>query len=453
MNYTKTSILFAATFSLLIAPAIIEDVFAAERIPGFMKTNIEWYAAGQISEDEFINALTYLMNKDIIVLDQTRADAIKELRDENAQLRKQMVQYRESDYDFAQRMQEEQAMHQTAPDSWDGSDDPTRFDQAQNLGPEVIQKKHIANVAAVPMVDENGMETSVLVSIPDGVDPNAFVQMVLRESYMETNKDLQFYAEKVRHYNDMKEAIRDHMSTMRSMHTGMMTTGEEMHTDEYGRVKVQFPWMSSDESIKQHIAEMKKSIDSLPPDRQKAAISSLRTIVTTEAMSGTSGAGGDITIQGGSGSGTGDAADYDRLTMKADLDEHEGTISEFLVLQKELETIETDIDDLTKRIDSAMVQQKTLRNDITLLKDATSKGVFPTKVVLSDGVIVLESARDADALVKKWEEQLSSIGDDAQLANIDLQNALQKQQQTLQTMSNVSKMLHDTAMAIIRKIG
>ncbi len=48
---------------------------------------------------------------------------------------------------------------------------------------------------------------------------------------------------------------------------------------------------------------------------------------------------------------------------------------------------------------------------------------------------------------------LSTIGDDAQLANIDLQNKLQQQQQTLQTMSNVSKMLHDTSMSIIRKIG
>jgi len=51
------------------------------------------------------------------------------------------------------------------------------------------------------------------------------------------------------------------------------------------------------------------------------------------------------------------------------------------------------------------------------------------------------------------EESLSTSGDDAQLANIDLQNQLQKQQQTIQTMSNVSKMLHDTAMATIRKIG
>ena len=51
------------------------------------------------------------------------------------------------------------------------------------------------------------------------------------------------------------------------------------------------------------------------------------------------------------------------------------------------------------------------------------------------------------------EEKLSLVGEDAQLSNIDLQNALQKQQQILQTLSNVSKMQHDTAMSIIRKIG
>jgi len=38
-------------------------------------------------------------------------------------------------------------------------------------------------------------------------------------------------------------------------------------------------------------------------------------------------------------------------------------------------------------------------------------------------------------------------------ASDDLQNALQRQQQTLQLMSNVSKMVHDASMSIIRKIG
>jgi hypothetical protein len=55
--------------------------------------------------------------------------------------------------------------------------------------------------------------------------------------------------------------------------------------------------------------------------------------------------------------------------------------------------------------------------------------------------------------IKKWEEKLNSVGDDAQLSNVDLQNILQKQQQTLQMMSNISKMLYDTASSVIRKMG
>lgn len=50
-----------------------------------------------------------------------------------------------------------------------------------------------------------------------------------------------------------------------------------------------------------------------------------------------------------------------------------------------------------------------------------------------------------------WETH--TTGDDAQLANVDLQNELQKQQQTLQMVSNLSKNAYDTALAVIRKIG
>jgi hypothetical protein len=65
----------------------------------------------------------------------------------------------------------------------------------------------------------------------------------------------------------------------------------------------------------------------------------------------------------------------------------------------------------------------------------------------------LDTKGKLDAYIKGLEEKLSSVGDDAQLANVDLQNILQKQQQTIQLMSNISKMLHDTGMAIVRKIG
>ncbi len=58
-----------------------------------------------------------------------------------------------------------------------------------------------------------------------------------------------------------------------------------------------------------------------------------------------------------------------------------------------------------------------------------------------------------DAYIKDLEESLATVGEDAQMANLELQDALQKQQQTIQMISNISKMLHDTAMSIIRKIG
>jgi hypothetical protein len=55
--------------------------------------------------------------------------------------------------------------------------------------------------------------------------------------------------------------------------------------------------------------------------------------------------------------------------------------------------------------------------------------------------------------IEELEEVLETVGDDAQLANVDLQSVLQKQQQSLQMLSQISQTLHDTAMAIIRKIG
>jgi len=63
------------------------------------------------------------------------------------------------------------------------------------------------------------------------------------------------------------------------------------------------------------------------------------------------------------------------------------------------------------------------------------------------------SKSNAKEMKSEMEQELATIGDDAQLANTDLQNILQKQQQSLQMISNIAKMHHDTAMAIIRKIG
>ena len=78
---------------------------------------------------------------------------------------------------------------------------------------------------------------------------------------------------------------------------------------------------------------------------------------------------------------------------------------------------------------------------------------FLDAVALNELRPARETRGELDGQIKGFEDKLNSLGDDAQLANVDLQNILQKQQQTLQMMSNISKMLYDTALAVIRKIG
>ena len=65
----------------------------------------------------------------------------------------------------------------------------------------------------------------------------------------------------------------------------------------------------------------------------------------------------------------------------------------------------------------------------------------------------ITTANQLDSYIQNQEDLLQSVGDDAQLAQVDLQNMAQKQQQTLQTLSNLSKSFHDLSMAIIRNIS
>ncbi len=51
------------------------------------------------------------------------------------------------------------------------------------------------------------------------------------------------------------------------------------------------------------------------------------------------------------------------------------------------------------------------------------------------------------------DKELNSISGGTDGSNVDFQNTLQKQQQTLQMLSTISKLEADTAMAAVRKIG
>jgi hypothetical protein len=72
---------------------------------------------------------------------------------------------------------------------------------------------------------------------------------------------------------------------------------------------------------------------------------------------------------------------------------------------------------------------------------------------LRPGRLELRGVDETARRLRELEERLDELGDDAQLAQVDLQNALARAQALLQMMSEISKALHDTAMAVIRNMG
>lgn len=169
-------------------------------------------------------------------------------------------------------------------------------------------------------------------------DPNALVQYVLRESYLQTTEDLRYYADKVRYFNSVKKAIRDYLQALRKAEADVKASLRGQQPDPCAEPNL------SGEAVAKAIAER--------------------------------------------------ARDYP-------------------------------IDDVAREL-------------------CIPERVPPAAVTTLDGF---------SAEIRAWEEKLNTIGDDAQLANVDLQNILQKQQQALQMMSNISKMLNDTATSVIRKMG
>jgi hypothetical protein len=80
------------------------------------------------------------------------------------------------------------------------------------------------------------------------------------------------------------------------------------------------------------------------------------------------------------------------------------------------------------------------------------KGIMPS-IVFPQNACLVSTEQQRQDYIRYLADKLNDVGDDSQLANVDLQDKLQKQQQTLQMLSAISKLLNDTAMNVIRKIG
>ncbi len=364
-------------------------------------------------------------------------------------------------------------------------------------------------------------------ALTGGVDINALVQQVLRESYMETTKDLYYYAEKVKFYNNLKKEIRAETKAMREIRAGGAGEPDDGKVPEAPIKPKTFDDTFNPELDKEEAAITKTPEEIAQEQEDAATEAALAAAITqyeqdvanadptgeTTATSGTTGNKGnwtnaenefkrqlqaewekvkddpikreafikELTEKGITVSGAGKEEDgwlkgaddpfsYSK-TFKYDAKTE--SVEQFMARIADDVIAETKVD-FHDQSGSADLKHVAFSysmpggvgyvdpKDVPMPQEMidagyTAGGVPPGETSSTSEAWEagdnIDTWADLDAYIENLEEDLQQVGDDAQLANVDLQNMLQKQQQTMQMMSNISKQLHDTALAIIRKIG
>ena len=65
----RSSIILILSFSLIGSGILVPNSSAQDaQIPGWVKNVVEWWASGDISENEFLTGIEYLINNNIILL-------------------------------------------------------------------------------------------------------------------------------------------------------------------------------------------------------------------------------------------------------------------------------------------------------------------------------------------------------------------------------------------------
>ena len=209
-------------------------------------------------------------------------------------------------------------------------------------------------------------------------------------------------------------------------------------------------------------AQAEQFIKSLPDDRQKTfkAVSSILGKQLMENMKSTK---SDQLKE-----------DDTRQILKAAMDKTaiitNATDAEILMqntMYASMYGIKEELNQIAVQVSTSNHVKAILREEIALLKDLLSDWpddgsvqeiTYRECVKLSDGSYeIIEttrvmSKRQVEKLIENMETQLNTIADMNQMDMLALQDAMNKQAQLMQMMSNIMKQMHDTANAIIRNL-
>lgn len=117
------------------------------------------------------------------------------------------------------------------------------------------------------------------------------------------------------------------------------------------------------------------------------------------------------------------------------------------MLRKNISTEMSKVRSLLREINQTKDRYINLQRKMYILTPDTRGQVM----VIQTGTITTK--KEMTQYIDELESQWRLVGTDTQLANIELQNAMQQQQQMLSILPNVTKQLNDSAMSVIRKIG
>lgn len=394
------SISFNSSFS---SPEIDDEVIVTfekgepNPIPDWLNNNLQWYLEGQISQTELLTSINWLLDNNYMHLSDKAAKEVEDMRKEIDFLKQQL---------------------ETA-----GISTPNLLEARK--GANESSAISTIKVATIEIPTMNGKNYKILMTYGEGTDIESLIQHVLREAYVETSEDLEFYAEKVQHFNDLKSAI-------------------SANPDIFNRDVIN-PEISPSETTSSQVSPSQSKVLIMA---SSADFELTKTIVKEIIRKGGTTAAWEEGITSFENTHTTDSVVNDLqgivVLCNNEIDKQTQQIdAELKIIKQWLQSIyeEQEYDD-AGRLTSGSISQSSSQYRESDLE-------FITRNLASND----QKINSLQTGVKVLEEKLSTVGDDAQLANIDLQNALQRQQETLQKMSDVSKALHDTAMSIIRKIG
>jgi hypothetical protein len=129
--------------------------------------------------------------------------------------------------------------------------------------------------------------------------------------------------------------------------------------------------------------------------------------------------------------------------------------------------LQANVNQIAAKVATSNQIKSILREEITMLMDILSdwfddgsakKITYNSCIKIADDRYeIVEktevmSKEQAEALIEKMDSQLEALSDMSQQLQLQLQDAMNKQQQAMQMISNIMKTMHDTAKAIIQNM-